>query len=218
ILYFDSHGCETCAVGIEAGINLSDHLITAYRAHGYTLTRRGTVREIMAELTGRRGGIAKGKGGSMHMYTKHFYGGNGIVGAQVPLGAGVALACKYLGKNELCVCLYGDGAANQGQIFETYNMASLWKLPCIFICENNKYGMGTSVERAAASTDYYKRGDFIPGLRVDGMDVLCVREATKFAAEHCRSGKVSSGIIVTNDAPIDRYRSLSADNRFGMFD
>ncbi|XP_073806210.1 pyruvate dehydrogenase E1 subunit alpha 1a isoform X2 [Danio rerio] len=182
-------GQEACAVGIEAGINLSDHLITAYRAHGYTLTRGGTVREIMAELTGRRGGIAKGKGGSMHMYTKHFYGGNGIVGAQVPLGAGVALACKYQGKNELCVCLYGDGAANQGQIFETYNMASLWKLPCIFICENNKYGMGTSVERAAASTDYYKRGDFIPGLRVDGMDVLCVREATKFAAEHCRSGK-----------------------------
>ncbi|XP_072546234.1 pyruvate dehydrogenase E1 subunit alpha 1a isoform X3 [Salminus brasiliensis] len=182
-------GQEACAVGIEAGINLTDHLITAYRAHGYTLTRGGTVREIMAELTGRRGGIAKGKGGSMHMYTKNFYGGNGIVGAQVPLGAGVALACKYQGKNELCVCLYGDGAANQGQIFETYNMASLWKLPCIFICENNKYGMGTSVERAAASTDYYKRGDFIPGLRVDGMDILCVREATKFAAEHCRSGK-----------------------------
>ncbi|XP_030648249.1 pyruvate dehydrogenase E1 subunit alpha 1a isoform X2 [Chanos chanos] len=180
---------EACAVGIEAGINLTDHLITAYRAHGYTLTRGGTVREILAELTGRRGGIAKGKGGSMHMYTKNFYGGNGIVGAQVPLGAGVALACKYQEKNELCVCLYGDGAANQGQIFETYNMASLWKLPCIFICENNKYGMGTSVERAAASTDYYKRGDFIPGLRVDGMDVLCVREATKFAAEHCRSGK-----------------------------
>uniref|UniRef100_A0A8C4Z0E1 Dehydrogenase E1 component domain-containing protein n=1 Tax=Gadus morhua TaxID=8049 RepID=A0A8C4Z0E1_GADMO len=151
-------GQEACAVGIEAGINLSDHLITAYRAHGYTLTRGGTVREIMAELTGRRGGIAKGKGGSMHMYTKNFYGGNGIVGAQ-------------------------------GQIFEAYNMAALWKLPAIFICENNKYGMGTSVERSSASTDYYKRGDYIPGLRVDGMDLLCVREATKFAADHCRAGK-----------------------------
>ncbi|XP_041750197.1 pyruvate dehydrogenase E1 component subunit alpha, mitochondrial isoform X2 [Coregonus clupeaformis] len=182
-------GQEACAVGIEGGITLSDHLITAYRAHGYTLTRGGTVREIMAELTGRRGGIAKGKGGSMHMYTKNFYGGNGIVGAQVPLGAGVALACKYLGNDQLCVSLYGDGAANQGQIFETYNMSSLWKLPIIFICENNQYGMGTSVERSAASTEYYKRGDYIPGLRVDGMDVLCVREATKFAADHCRSGK-----------------------------
>ncbi|XP_035636929.2 pyruvate dehydrogenase E1 component subunit alpha, mitochondrial-like isoform X1 [Oncorhynchus keta] len=182
-------GQEACAVGIEGGITLSDHLITAYRAHGYTLTRGGTVREIMAELTGRRGGIAKGKGGSMHMYTKNFYGGNGIVGAQVPLGAGVALACKYLGNDQLCVSLYGDGAANQGQIFETYNMSSLWKLPIIFICENNQYGMGTSVERSSASTEYYKRGDYIPGLRVDGMDVLCVREATKFAADHCRSGK-----------------------------
>ncbi|KAG7217323.1 hypothetical protein INR49_027867, partial [Caranx melampygus] len=159
-------GQEACAVGIEAAINLSDHLITAYRAHGYTYTRGGTVKEIMAELTGRRGGIAKGKGGSMHMYCKNFYGGNGIVGAQVPLGAGVALACKYQENNQLCVCLYGDGAANQGQIFETYNMAALWKLPVIFICENNRYGMGTSVERAAASTDYFKRGEFIPGLRV----------------------------------------------------
>uniref|UniRef100_A0A8D3C936 Pyruvate dehydrogenase E1 component subunit alpha, testis-specific form, mitochondrial n=1 Tax=Scophthalmus maximus TaxID=52904 RepID=A0A8D3C936_SCOMX len=186
-------GQEACAVGIEASINLSDHLITAYRAHGYTYTRGGTVKEIMAELTGRRGGIAKGKGGSMHMYVKHFYGGNGIVGAQVPLGAGVALACKHQGKNQLCVCLYGDGAANQGQIFETYNMAALWKLPLIFICENNRYGMGTSVERAAASTDYFKRGEFIPGLRVDGMDVLCVREATRFAADHCRSGKAGAG-------------------------
>ncbi|XP_035761262.1 pyruvate dehydrogenase E1 component subunit alpha, somatic form, mitochondrial-like isoform X2 [Neolamprologus brichardi] len=151
-------GQEACAVGLEASINLSDHLITAYRAHGYTYTRGGTVKEIMAELTGRRGGIAKGKGGSMHMYCKTFYGGNGIIGAQ-------------------------------GQIFETYNMAALWKLPVIFVCENNRYAMGTSIERAAASTDYYKRGEFIPGLRVDGMDVLCVREATRFAADHCRSGK-----------------------------
>ena len=107
--------------------------------------------------------------------------GNGIVGAQVPLGAGIALACKYNGKDEVCLTLYGNGAANQGQVFEAYNMAALWKLPCIFVCETNRYGMGTSVERAAASPDYYKRGDCIPGLRVDGMDILCVREATKFA-------------------------------------
>uniref|UniRef100_A0A8B9VMW4 Pyruvate dehydrogenase E1 component subunit alpha n=2 Tax=Anatinae TaxID=2068716 RepID=A0A8B9VMW4_9AVES len=182
-------GQEACCVGLEVAIKPTDHVITAYRAHGFTYARGVPVREILAELTGRKGGCVKGKGGSMHMYTKNFYGGNGIVGAQVPLGAGIALACKYFGKNEVCLTLYGDGAANQGQIFETYNMAALWKLPCVFICENNRYGMGTSVERAAASTDYYKRGDFIPGLRVDGMDVLCVREAAKFATEHCRAGK-----------------------------
>ncbi|XP_005998808.1 pyruvate dehydrogenase E1 component subunit alpha, mitochondrial isoform X2 [Latimeria chalumnae] len=181
-------GQEACCVGLESAINPTDHLITAYRVHGYAYTRGVSVRQILAELTGRRGGCAKGKGGSMHMYAKNFYGGNGIVGAQVPLGAGISLACQYFGNNEICLTLYGDGAANQGQIFETYNMAALWKLPCIFICENNRYGMGTSVERAAASTDYYKRGEFIPGLRVDGMDILCVREATKFAADHCRSG------------------------------
>ncbi|XP_033841845.1 pyruvate dehydrogenase E1 component subunit alpha, mitochondrial-like isoform X1 [Periophthalmus magnuspinnatus] len=182
-------GQEACAAGIEAGIERTDHVITAYRAHGFTYTRGVSAKEILAELTGRKGGVAKGKGGSMHMYAPHFYGGNGIVGAQVPLGAGVALACQYQGNNQICVSLYGDGAANQGQLFETYNMAALWKLPCVFVCENNRYGMGTAVERAAASTDYYKRGDYIPGLRVDGMDVLCVREATKFAADHCRSGK-----------------------------
>ncbi|XP_040093755.1 pyruvate dehydrogenase E1 component subunit alpha, testis-specific form, mitochondrial isoform X1 [Oryx dammah] len=182
-------GQEACCVGLEAGINPTDHVITSYRAHGLSYTRGLTVRSILSELTGRRSGCAKGKGGSMHMYAKNFYGGNGIVGAQGPLGAGVALACKYKGNNEVCLTLYGDGAANQGQISEAYNMAALWNLPCIFICENNRYGMGTSVERAAASTDYYKRGNFIPGLRVDGMDILCVREATKFAADYCRSGK-----------------------------
>uniref|UniRef100_A0A3B5AZM9 Pyruvate dehydrogenase E1 component subunit alpha n=1 Tax=Stegastes partitus TaxID=144197 RepID=A0A3B5AZM9_9TELE len=194
-------GQEACAAGIEAAINPTDHLITAYRAHGYTYTRGVAIKEILAELTGRKGGVAKGKGGSMHMYAPHFYGGNGIVGAQVPLGAGIALACQYQGNNQLCVTLYGDGAANQGQLFESFNMAALWKLPCIFICENNKYGMGTSVERASASTDYYKRGDFIPGIRVDGMDVLCVREATKFAADHCRAGKASSPVLSQSDSP-----------------
>ncbi|XP_075400988.1 pyruvate dehydrogenase E1 component subunit alpha, testis-specific form, mitochondrial [Tenrec ecaudatus] len=181
-------GQEACCVGIEAGINSTDHVITSYRAHGLCLTRGISARAVLAELTGRRGGCAKGKGGSMHMYANNFYGGNGIVGAQVPLGAGIALACKYKGNQEVSLTLYGDGAANQGQLFEVYNMAALWKLPCVFICENNRYGMGTSVERAAASTDYYKRGHFIPGLRVDGMDILCVREATKFAANYCRSG------------------------------
>ncbi|KAB1281896.1 Pyruvate dehydrogenase E1 component subunit alpha; somatic form; mitochondrial [Camelus dromedarius] len=182
-------GQEACYVGLEAGINPSDHIITSYRAHGLCYTRGLSVQSILAELTGRRSGCAKGKGGSMHMYTKNFYGGNGIVGAQVPLGAGIALACKYKENKEVCLTIYGDGAANQGQISEAYNMAALWNLPCIFICENNRYGMGTSVERAAASTEYYKRGNFLPGLRVDGMDVLCVREATKFAADYCRSGK-----------------------------
>ncbi|XP_004453768.2 pyruvate dehydrogenase E1 component subunit alpha, testis-specific form, mitochondrial [Dasypus novemcinctus] len=182
-------GQEACCVGLEAGIKPTDHVITSYRAHGLTYTRGVSVRAILAELTGRKGGCAKGKGGSMHMYGKHFYGGNGIVGAQGPLGAGIALACKYKGKEEVCLTVYGDGAANQGQLFEAYNMAALWKLPCVFICENNRYGMGTSSERAAASTEYYKRGGFIPGLRVDGMDVLSVREAVKFAAAYCRSGK-----------------------------
>uniref|UniRef100_A0A8D2CTX8 Pyruvate dehydrogenase E1 component subunit alpha n=1 Tax=Sciurus vulgaris TaxID=55149 RepID=A0A8D2CTX8_SCIVU len=182
-------GQEACYVGLEAGIKPSDHVITSYRAHGIGYTRGLSVRSILAELTGRRGGCAKGKGGSMHMYTNRFYGGNGIVGAQVPLGAGIALACKYMGSNEICLTLYGDGAANQGQIAEAHNMAALWKLPCVFICENNLYGMGTAIERSSANTEYYKRGNFIPGLRVDGMDILCVREATKFVADYCRSGK-----------------------------
>nr|XP_046266827.1 pyruvate dehydrogenase E1 component subunit alpha, mitochondrial-like isoform X1 [Scatophagus argus] len=183
------NGQEACAVGIEAEINLSDHLITAYRTHGFAYTRGGSLEEIMSELAGRSAGISKGRGGSMHMFAKTFYGGNGIVGSQVPLGAGLAFACKYQNKNELSVCVYGDGAANQGQVFETFNMAALWKLPVIFVCENNRYAKGTAIKRVSASTDFYKRGDFIPGLRVDGMDVLCVREATRFAADHCRSGK-----------------------------
>ncbi|XP_071801514.1 pyruvate dehydrogenase E1 component subunit alpha, mitochondrial-like [Asterias amurensis] len=182
-------GQEACAVGIVAAMKKDDAVITAYRAHGWTYLMGVPVGGILGELTGRRTGCAKGKGGSMHMYTKNFYGGNGIVGAQVPLGAGIATALKYSGSDNLCVSLYGDGAANQGQIFEAYNIAKLWELPCIFVCENNKYGMGTAVERAAASTDYYTRGDYVPGIWVDGMDVLAVREATKFAADYCRSGK-----------------------------
>ncbi|KAK2113091.1 Pyruvate dehydrogenase E1 component subunit alpha, somatic form, mitochondrial [Saguinus oedipus] len=147
-------GQEACCLGLEAGKNPADHVITAYWAHGFTFTRGLSVAEILAELTGPKGGCAKGKGGSMLMVAKNFYGDNGIMGAQVPLGAGTALTCKYKGKDEVCLTFYSDGAANQGQIFEAYNMSAFWKLPCIFICKNNHYGMGTSVERAAASTDY----------------------------------------------------------------
>ncbi|XP_061754405.1 pyruvate dehydrogenase E1 component subunit alpha, mitochondrial-like isoform X2 [Nerophis ophidion] len=184
-------GQEACAVGIEAAITDTDRLITAYRSHGFTFTRGGSLKEIIAEMAGRRTGISKGRGGPMHMFTKNFHGGYAIVGSQVSLGAGLALALKYRNTDDLSVCVYGDGAANQGQVAETMNMAALWKLPVIFACENNGYAKGTSVGRCTVNTDFYKRGDVIPGLRVDGMDVLSVREATRFASDHCRSGKVS---------------------------
>ncbi|XP_054164238.1 probable pyruvate dehydrogenase E1 component subunit alpha, mitochondrial [Oppia nitens] len=182
-------GQEAVAVGLENSIRKTDAVITAYRAHGWTWIRGVSMVGVLAELTGRRSGCARGKGGSMHMYNKNFFGGNGIVGAQVPLGAGIALGQKYKGTDDVTLALYGDGAANQGQVFEAYNMAKLWSLPCIFICENNGYGMGTSAERAAASTDYYTRGDYVPGLWVDGMDVLATREATRYLVNLCRKGK-----------------------------
>jgi len=177
------------AVGLENSIRKTDAVITAYRAHGWTWIRGVSLAGVLSELTGRRTGCARGKGGSMHMYNENFYGGNGIVGAQVPLGAGIALAQKYKGTDAVTLALYGDGAANQGQVFEAYNMSKLWSLPVIFVCENNGYGMGTSAERAAASTEYYSRGDYIPGLWVDGMDVLATREGTRFLVDLCRKGK-----------------------------
>ena len=192
-------GQEACCVGIEDVMMKGDSVITAYRCHGWTYTRGIPVHSILAELLGRSTGVQQGKGGSMHMYAKDYYGGNGIVGAQVPLGTGVSLAQKLLRPDTVCLALYGDGAANQGQVFEAFNIAGLWKLPVIYICENNKYGMGTSADRASFNTDYYTRGDFIPGLWVDGQDILTVREAMKFA----RKFVLEHGPIVME---LDTYR------------
>ncbi|KAI1769069.1 dehydrogenase E1 component-domain-containing protein [Hypoxylon sp. FL1150] len=183
-----STGQEAVAVGIEHALTKEDDIITAYRCHGYALLRGGTVRSIIGELLGRREGIAYGKGGSMHMFTKGFYGGNGIVGAQVPVGAGLAFAHKYTDSKKAAVILYGDGASNQGQVFEAFNMAKLWNLPALFGCENNKYGMGTAAARSSALTDYYKRGQYIPGLKVNGMDVLAVKAAVAYGKEWTTSG------------------------------
>ncbi|XP_013148948.1 PREDICTED: probable pyruvate dehydrogenase E1 component subunit alpha, mitochondrial [Papilio polytes] len=182
-------GQEAVAVGMRAAMRDVDSVITAYRCHGWTHLMGVSILGVLSELTGRRTGCSRGKGGSMHLYGKNFYGGNGIVGAQAPLGAGIALAHKYRADGGVCFTLYGDGAANQGQLFEAYNMAKLWDLPCVFVCENNGYGMGTSVDRSSASTDYYSRGDYVPGIWVDGMDVLATREATKYAIDYCNSGK-----------------------------
>ncbi|SPP89227.1 probable pyruvate dehydrogenase E1 component subunit alpha, mitochondrial [Drosophila guanche] len=177
-------GQEAVAVGMHARMRKQDSMITAYRCHAWTYLMGVSIYEMMAELLGVRTGCSRGKGGSMHMYADRYYGGNGIVGAQVPVGAGVALAHQYRGDGGVCIACYGDGAANQGQVFEAFNIAKLWCLPCIFVCENNDYGMGTRADRAAASTDFYMRGQYIPGLWVDGNQVLAVRSATQFAIEY----------------------------------
>ncbi len=186
-------GQEAVVVGLEAAAEEGDKRITSYRDHGHMLACGMNADGVMAELTGREGGLSKGKGGSMHMFSKekHFYGGHGIVGAQVPLGAGLAFADKYKGNGRVTFTYFGDGAANQGQVYETFNMAAIWDLPVIFVIENNQYAMGTAQARSTSTPDIYTRGAAfgIPGEAVDGMDVLAVKAASDRATAHCRSGK-----------------------------
>jgi pyruvate dehydrogenase E1 component alpha subunit len=186
-------GQEAVVVGVQAAQRQGDQVITAYRDHGHMLACGMDPKRVMAELTGRATGYSKGKGGSMHMFSaeKHFYGGHGIVGAQVPLGTGLAFANKYRGNDNVTVTYFGDGAANQGQVYESFNMAELWKLPVVYVIENNQYAMGTSVERSSAETHFFKRGSSfnIEGRQVDGMDVEAVHKAASEGLEWCRTGK-----------------------------
>ena len=186
-------GQEAVVVGIQAALQQGDAVITSYRDHGHMLACGMDPKGVMAELTGRAGGYSKGKGGSMHMFSreKNFFGGHGIVGAQVPIGTGIAFANRYKANGKICATYFGDGAINQGQVYESFNMAALWKLPVLYVIENNKYGMGTSVERASAGTDLHLRGQAygIPGVQVDGMDVMTVRAAADKAVAAVRNGK-----------------------------
>jgi len=202
-------GQEAVVVGMQMALKEGDQVITAYRDHGHMLAAGMSARGVMAELTGRRSGLSKGKGGSMHMFSKekNFYGGHGIVGAQVSLGTGLAFANRYRDNDNVTLTYFGDGASNQGQVYESFNMASLWKLPVVYIIENNRYAMGTSVSRSSAETDFSKRGlSFnIPGIQVDGMDVRAVKAAADLAVEWTRSGK---GPIIL-DMLTYRYRGHS---------
>jgi len=186
-------GQEAVVVGIQSVLKPQDTVITAYRDHGHMLACDMDPKGVMAELTGRSGGYSKGKGGSMHMFSreKNFFGGHGIVGAQIPIGTGLAFAHKYKEDKGVCIASMGDGASNQGQVYESYNMAALWKLPVVYVIENNHYGMGTSVERSSAGPNYYGRGQGwgIPGEKVDGMILEEVRAAAQRATDHARSGK-----------------------------
>lgn len=186
-------GQEAVVVGLEAAAEQGDKRITSYRDHGHMLACGMNPDGVMAELTGRIGGYSKSKGGSMHMFSKekHFYGGHGIVAAQVPIGAGLAFSDKYNGTDRVTFAYFGDGAANQGQVYETFNMAALWKLPVIFVIENNQYAMGTAQKRSTSSPDIFTRGEAfgIAGQAVDGMNVLEVKAAGELAVKHCRAGK-----------------------------
>jgi pyruvate dehydrogenase E1 component alpha subunit len=202
-------GQEAVVVGMQAALKDGDKVITAYRDHGHMLACGMDPKGVMAELTGRAGGYSKGKGGSMHMFSaeKNFYGGHGIVGAQVPIGTGLAFSNKYNKNDRVCLTYFGDGAANQGQVYESFNMAELWKLPIVYVIENNQYAMGTSVQRSSAETHFYKRGASfnIPGQEVDGMDVEAVYAAAQEAIAWCRSG---NGPIIL-DLKTSRYRGHS---------
>ncbi len=202
-------GQEAVVTGMKMALIEGDQMITAYRDHGHMLAMDLSPRGVMAELTGRRGGLSKGKGGSMHMFSKekHFYGGHGIVGAQVSLGTGIAFANRYRENKNVSLTYFGDGAANQGQVYESFNMASLWKLPVIYIIENNRYAMGTSVSRSSAETDFSHRGASfkIPGIQVDGMDVRAVKAAGDLATEWCRAG---NGPLIL-EMQTYRYRGYS---------
>jgi pyruvate dehydrogenase E1 component alpha subunit len=186
-------GQEAVVVGMQMALKQGDQVITGYRDHGHMLATGMDANGVMAELTGRRGGYSKGKGGSMHMFSreKHFYGGHGIVGAQVSLGTGLAFANRYRENDNVSIAYFGDGASNQGQVYESFNMAELWKLPVVYVIENNRYAMGTSVTRSSAQTDFSRRGiSFnIPGEQVDGMDVRAVKAAGDKAVAWCRAGK-----------------------------
>ncbi|WP_010302722.1 pyruvate dehydrogenase (acetyl-transferring) E1 component subunit alpha [Candidatus Odyssella thessalonicensis] len=186
-------GQEAVVVGIQSAMQPQDTVVTSYRDHGHMLACDMDPRGVMAELTGREGGYSRGKGGSMHMFSreKNFFGGHGIVGAQIPIGAGMAFAHKYKNDQGVSISYMGDGAANQGQVYEAFNMAALWKLPAVFVIEDNQYGMGTSNRRASASTEFWKRGEpwGILGREVNGMNLFAVREAAEWAIDHARSGQ-----------------------------
>ncbi len=202
-------GQEAVVIGMQATIEDGDAVITSYRDHGHMLACGMDPKGVMAELTGRSGGYSKGKGGSMHMFSRaqNFYGGHGIVGAQVPIGTGLAFGLKYQGGDRVCLCYFGDGSTNQGQVYESFNMAELWKLPIVYVIENNQYAMGTSVQRSTAQPDLYRRGESfaIPGRQVDGMDVLAVKAAGEEAVAWARTG---NGPIIL-EMKTYRYRGHS---------
>lgn len=209
-------GQEAVVVGIQSVLKPQDTVITSYRDHGHMLACNMDPKRVMSELTGRASGYSKGKGGSMHMFSreKNFFGGHGIVGAQIPIGTGMALAHKYLKDDGVCITYFGDGAANQGQFFESMNMAALWHLPVVYVIENNGYAMGTSVPRACAGQDLYRRGEpfSIPGYRVDGMNLLEVRETAQKAVDHARNGK--GPVVIEADTYRYRGHSMSDPARY----